>query len=79
MKTTERKSKILDICFEVEVVYDSIRATEGADADGLHGAHITEWIVREVEVLTKVPKEVRQYLETCAVEQFNEEYNKLGG
>ncbi len=74
MKTT-RRSKILELCFEVEVVYDSVYAEEGSDADGNRGAYCTEWMVRDVEVLTKVPKEVRQYLEECAVEQFNNTYN----
>lgn len=75
MKTT-RKSKILELCFEVEVSYDSVWAAEGSDADGNRDYYITEWIVREVEVLTaKVPPEVRRYLEDCAVEQFNNTYN----
>lgn len=75
MKTT-RKSKILELCFEVELSYDSIWTSEGSDADGNRDYYITEWIVREVEVLTKVPNgPVRQFLEDCAVEQFNNTYN----
>lgn len=69
------KSKIITVEHEVEVYYETIRSVEGSDEDGNRGMVSVEWAPRSAEVLTRVPKHVEAYLQTAAIDAFNEKFN----
>lgn len=76
-RRSEVKSKIIEVSFEVEVYYRSVYESEDcADADGGREVYQTKWIpTGEVEVLTKIPKELERYVQDCALEQFHDKFN----